>query len=115
MIKLKLNAVIDVDKNGIQFKDKEGNPLYCRNDCVALLQLLGLVDNRAVSVNEYMPLLSLYDKVKEAWRKESQEIELSIDESALLKKLLRNPGDDGKASFGIFHIRTINAILEQLK
>lgn len=116
MIKLKLQQIVDTDKNGVELKDKEGNLLYYRNDSVALLQLLSTVDNRSVNVNEYMHLLTIYDRVKEAWRKDAQEIELGIDEAALLKKIMSDPPQaDGRVSFGIFHIRTINAMLEQLK
>ncbi|MGR3310671.1 MAG: hypothetical protein ACUZ77_07835 [Candidatus Brocadiales bacterium] len=113
-LKIKLRQVIDTGKNGSELKDREGNLIYDRNDTVALLQLLSAVNSRAIAVNEYKALVGLEDKLKETWRRDKPELELNVDESALLKKLLSNPQNDG-ISFRLFHIKTIHGILEQLK
>lgn len=126
MIKLKLEKIVNTDKNGKGVLDKEGSLTFIRYDVIALSQLLNAVDSKAVQVGEYKALLGLDDKVRNVLlsdRKEVEttievsmknEIELTLDESALLKKLLNNPQND-RISFSLFHIRTISAILEQLK
>lgn len=113
-IKLLLEQFVDTDKNGTELKDREGNLLYRRNDHIALLQLLNATDSRAIAVNEYKALLTLEDKIRGVWRKDGNEVELNLDESALLKKLFNNPQND-KISFSLFHIRTIQGLLEQLR
>lgn len=113
-ITLKLGQIANTSKDGKEVRDKEGNLTYIRHDAVALSQLLNAIDSKAVQVSEYKALLGLDDRTREALLNDKTEIELTVDESALLKKLLSNPQND-RVSFSLFHIRTIDAILEQLK
>lgn len=114
MIKLKLEKIVNTDKDGKDIRDRDGNLTYIRYDTVALMQLLNAINNKAVTINEYKTLIMLDDENREELKRDSGEIELTVDEAALLKKLLSNPQNDG-ICFSLFHIRTISAILEQLK
>ena len=113
-IRLKLEKIVNTDKDGKNVSDRDGNLTYIRYDAIALAQLLNTVNSKAIATNEYKALIILDDKNREELKRDSGEIELTVDEAALLKKLLSNPQNDG-ISFSLFHIRTINAILEQLK
>lgn len=101
MIKLKLEQIINTDKDGKAIKDKDGNLTYIRHDTVALSQLLNVVDSKAVAVGEYPALMGLDDKFRQALKQDTNGVELSIDEGALLKRLLSNPQND-KVSFVSF-------------
>lgn len=114
MIKLKLEKVVNTDKNGKEVKDGSGNLTHIRHDAISLSQLINAIDSKAVAVGEYKALISIDDKCREALKQDYPEIELTVDESALLKKLLSNPQND-RISFSLFHIRTIDAVLEQLR
>lgn len=114
MITFKLQQIIDTDKNGKELKDKDGNLIYYRNDNVALLQLLNAIDSKVVAINEYKAWITLGDKVKSSWLQDKNEIELDISEVSFLKKILENPAND-RISFSLFHVRTIQNILEQMK
>lgn len=114
MTRLKFEQIVEVDKNGNELKDREGNIVYLRNDQTALLQLLNAIDSKAAAVSEYKSWILLTDKIRDAWKLNKPEIELGIDEASFLKKILSNPQND-KISFSLFHVRTIDAVLEQLK
>lgn len=113
-IKLKLEKIVNTGTDGKDIRDRDGNLAYIRYDVIALMQLLNAVNSKAVAINEYKTLIILDDKNREELKSDSGEIELTVDEAALLKKLLSNPQNDG-INFSLFHIRTISAILEQLK
>jgi hypothetical protein len=113
-IKLRLEQVVNVDKGGKGVKDREGNLTYIRHDGIALSQLINAVDSKMVTTGEYPAWIALDDKSREALNKERSEIELTVDEASFLKKLFSNPQND-RVPLGVFHVRTINGILEQLK
>lgn len=113
-IKLKLEKIVNTDKDGKDIRDRDGNLTYIRYDVIALMQLLNAVNNKAIAVNEYKTLITTDNKTREELKNDRGEIELTFDEAALLKKLLSNPQNEG-INFSLFHIRTISAILEQLK
>lgn len=113
-IKINLERINSTDKDGKDIKDKEGNPIYLRHDGIALSQLVNAVDSRSIAISEYKDLIALDDRSREAVMHETEEIELSVGEASLLKKLFNNPQND-KISFTVFHMRTIQGLLEQLK
>lgn len=114
MVKLKLESVVNTGIDGNPVKDRDGSLTYIRYDAVALSQLLNAVNSKTVSIGEYKTLITLDDKSREGLKAGINEIELAVEEAVLLKKLLSAPQNDG-ISFSLFHIRTISAILEQLK
>ncbi|MFQ5834307.1 MAG: hypothetical protein ACE5HR_00075 [bacterium] len=113
-IKVKLEQIKNIDKDGKSIKDKEGNLIYIRHDAIALSQLINAVDSKVVATGEYPAWIALDDKSREALKQDRDEIELTVDEASFLKKLFSNPQND-RVTLGVFHVRTINGILEQLK
>ena len=111
---IKLQKIINKDRDGNDVKDVNGNVSYIRHDGIAFSQLINAVDSKIVAVSEYIDLLGLDDKSRDAAMKDLTEVELTVGEAALLKKLLNNPQND-KVSYPIFFIRTIHGLLEQLK
>jgi hypothetical protein len=113
-IKLKLEKIVNTDKNGKNVKDREDNLTYVRHDAIALSQLINAVDSKTVTTGEYPAWIALDDKSREALNKDKSGIELTVDEASFLKKLFSNPQND-RVSLGVFHVRTIQGLLEQLK
>lgn len=113
-IPLRLECIKNIDKDGTVVKNDAGNATYIRHDATALSQIISSTNSQTVSVEEYKDLIALSDKSNEAVVNEAKTIVLNVGEAALLKKLLSNTKNE-KAAFTIFHIRTISAVLEQLK
>lgn len=113
-VPLKLERIKNTDKEGNEIKDEVGNQTFIQHDAVALSQLLSAVDSKVITVGEYKDLIALNDKSREAVMRDMNAIDLNVGEASLLKKLLSNPQND-RILFTVFHIRTINSVLEQLK
>lgn len=113
-IKLKLTQIVNVDKEGKEIKDKNDAVTYLRDDSFALYQLCEAINSKAITVKERRSAISLADKSRDAFLHGKDEIELNIDESALLKKLLENE-DNKDTVYPLFFIRTMIGLLEQLK
>lgn len=112
--KLKLVQIVNVDKEGKEVKDENGSVTYLRDDSFALFQLCEAINSKAITVKERRVAISLSDKSREAFLHSKDGIELSVDEAALLKKLLENE-DNKDATYPMFFIRTMEGLLEQLR
>ena len=129
MAKEKKSKVVILDLVTELYKNKEGKVLdkktFKQKDAWALMQLLSFYNSKIGTFRDFQKILSLHDKVQNAWRKEAKTMELTIDEAAFLKDYLEN-FNERSASIPIptgldpnrlteFRLRTLVTIVEQLE
>lgn len=130
---------IQEEKKGLSFKiklvrelakDKKGKTIYIgegdekeetfdRHDAIVLLNMLQKFDTKKHTLKQYKTVLNLLDKVEDAWRKDADELEISLDQGTLLKEICLDYFDlkkkeEEKISIPIFWGKTIINLLEQL-
>jgi len=107
----------DKDKKGhkIELKDHEGNQQYLRNDAVGLMGILGRLDTRLYTLKDLKLWTKIRDKLRECYFKDTDELELTLDEAKFLKDYLLNvqTKDAKDRSLQEFEIRTLIGISEQ--
>jgi len=119
-IVLRLKNELLLDKNGKELKfgpDRE--PEYKQEDAIGLQSLINRYDSKKHpgAMKLVKALLNIKDKLEEVWRKDGEELGLSIDESSHLKEYLSKFMDlEGKdVTLKQFELRTLVDILEQLE
>ena len=126
VVKLEKKAGVDEKGNPIlstELKDEKGNIIreggqisYTRHDNRVLAEITGLISNKYIATTEFVTMLTLSDKIQEAFKKDASELELSLEESTVLKKVINKVSEDSEnVKFGLFHIGTLCSVLEQLK
>ena len=113
-ITLKLTHVINVDRAGNEVKDELGSKSYFRDDSFALHQFCELMNNKMVSLKDRRAAVSLSEKSRDAFLISSNEIELNLEEAALLKKFLESE-NHSDITYRMGLMRTMEGLLEQLK
>ena len=110
-------AATDKDKKGkkIELKDLQGNQQYLRNDAVGLMGLLGRLDTRLYTLKDLKLWTKLRDKLRECFFKDSNDLELTLDEAKFLKDYLLNiqTKDAKDRPLQEFEIRTLVGLSEQ--
>lgn len=112
-ITLKLTHIVNIDRVGNEVKDELGSKSYFRDDSFALHQFCELLTNKMISLKDRRAAVSLAEKSRNAFLLSANEIELDIEESALLKKFLE--GDNSDITYRMGLMRTMEGLLEQLK
>lgn len=90
---------------------------YARNDLVGLMALLGRFDSRKHAIKDWKMSVKIRDKMRNAYLKDFEEIELTLDEATFLKLYLKElPEKDGQEhALPEFELRTLFGITDQLE
>jgi len=104
----KCNSEIDFGKRELLFK---------QHDAIALINLLDGFDSTKYGMSDYKTYLNIRDKIEDAWRKDENCLEPSLDEAVFLKEFLVNYKEKSKSGTQItpFLMRTLVNIVEQLE
>jgi len=96
-------------------KTPQGDISYVRNDLMGLLGLLGRFDTKIHSVKDWKMSIKIKDKMRDAFTRELDEIELTLDEATFVKLYLKElPEKEGlRESIPEYELRTLFGILEQ--
>jgi hypothetical protein len=123
---LKLQKIESLNEKGepIFFpdRDKDGNEKlekgWDQNDIVSLIELLRTFDSTNHTFNEYKLFINIYNKVMEVWKFNKNEIDLSLDQSKIIKDILISFLDENnkkKTKLNPFLGKTVISLLEQLE
>jgi hypothetical protein len=113
-----------IDPKGKPVKTPEGESRYKREDINGLMSLLGRFDSRMHDVSDMKMVLKIRDKLYDAWGKDAQEIELSLNEATFLKTYLQEfqekdgkfqPNDEKKEPMREFEMRTLVGLLDEME
>lgn len=88
--KLKLVRIPDTDKDGKEILEN-GELTYDRHDNGVLHRFINALDGNTMSTDKQRVWAVLIDKVKEAWKFDIDELELSVGEVAFLNEWLEKP------------------------
>ena len=116
-ITIKLGCTFNTDKYDSIIKDIAGNVTYDRHDTLALSQMFSAIDIRSIPIDRHADWIMLAKKVKTAFKIDSNELVLTIDEAAFLKDFakLAFPFHPDVKVLGTFYAETLQSLREQLK
>jgi hypothetical protein len=116
-ISIKLAKQVVLDKKGKEVKDEKGDTSYVRNDYFGLQILLNRFDTTIHVPKEYKMFIKVKDKIRGAWIKDEENVDLTLDEGAFLKEFLTNlPEKEAKTKpMQEFELRSMMGILEQFE
>jgi len=116
-VKIDMVKEIMYDKKGKPIKDPQGEISYKREDYTGLMSLLNKFDSRLHDMKDLKMFLKVRDKLYSGWTKDQEQLELSLDEAAFLKKFLSEYKDkDGKdVPLKEFEARTLVGLLDALE
>lgn len=121
---LKLKKIESLNEKGepIFFpdRDKDGNERlekgYDQNDIASFIELLRTFDNTKHTFGEYKIFINVFRKAMDAWKFNRDEIDLSLDQSKLVKDILISFFDkNNNKKLNPFLGKTVVSLMEQLE
>lgn len=114
VVELKMEKMID--RKGEVIKDNDGEPFFKRHDALALMQILNAINTRQYDFKALKVFGNLKEKVDEAWMKDKDKLELTLDQASFLKVYIEEFNKKSNPQFQgtPFHIRTMITIAKQL-
>jgi hypothetical protein len=105
------------DKKGreVVMKNEKGEPNYLRNDVMGMMGLLNKFNSTLHTMKDYKQWIKIKDKIRDCFVRETNILELSLDEAAFLKDFLINLTEKDAKSVQLveFEIRSLTGIVDQ--
>lgn len=115
---IKLLKVPALDNKGKEIKDPQGEIQYKQEDMQGLFSLLNKYDSskHPGAMKIFKALISVKDKLETCLIKETDELNLTLDEASWLKTYLNEITNNEAKDRGLaqFEIRTLVAVVAQL-